>query len=411
VAPQNDRLTYDITLANLTLTEAIDLVDVIPDGTTYVPGSAQALIDGVLDPGFAYDAGSNSVVWSGMLDALTLEVTPGSSPFGYVPLDLFFAPLPCSSVCDDTTISLSGFSFEYAGETYTDVVMGSNGLVVAGADATDAFSPSNQNLPDSATPNNVIAPFWTDFDMDGTSATDSGAGIWYAGILTDGVNDFLIMEWQGVELWGVPGPTYTLQVWIQLGSSNIWFVYADIPSVPTFMTVGVEDIQGAAGTSYFFNGAGTPPEVGTDLLVSTMPGSTAEFTFQVDTSCSLEPVVNIVDVTSGDTSIFAFAVTEMVFGFDNDGDGVPDECGDLCLGTVIPESVPTRRLRPNRYALVDGDLIFDSVGNGNRFEFTTWDTAGCSCEQIIDAWGLGKGHTKFGCSLGIMRNWIREVSP
>jgi uncharacterized repeat protein (TIGR01451 family) len=411
VAPQNDRLTYDITLTNLTLTESIDLVDAIPDGTTYVPGSAQALIDGVPDSGFVFDAGSNSLSWSGMLDALTLEVVPSTSPFGYLPLDLFFAPLGCSSVCDDTSISLSGFSFEYAGETYTDVVMSSNGFLVAGDDATDAFSPSNQNLPDAATPNNVIAPFWTDIDMDGTSASDSGAGIWYAGILTDGVNDFLIMEWQGVELFGVPGPTYTFQVWIQLGSSSIWFVYDGIPSLPTFLTVGAEDIQGAAGTSYFFDGAGTPPEVGADLLVSTMPGSTAEFTFQVDTSCSLEPVVNIVDVTSGDTSIFAFAVTEMVFGVDDDGDGVPDECGDLCLGTVIPESVPTIRLRPNRYALVDEDLVFDSVGNGERFRFTTTDTAGCSCEQIIDAWGLGKGHTKFGCSLGIMRNWIDSVSP
>ena len=376
-----------------------------------MPGSAQALIDGVPDPNFVYDAGSNSMVWSGMLDALTLEVTPSPSPFGYVPLDLFFPPLPCSSVCDDTFISLSGFSFDYAGETYTDAVMSSNGFIVAGTDATDAFTPSNQNLPDPATPNNVIAPFWTDIDMDGSSATDSGAGIWYGGVLSDGVNNYLILEWQGVELFGVPGPTYTMQIWIQLGSSNIWFVYAEIPAVPSSLTVGVEDIQGVAGSSYFFNGTGTPPEVATDLQVSSMPGSTAEFSFQVDTSCSLEPVINLVEVTSGDTSVLAFAVTEMVLGADDDGDGVVDLCGDVCLGTVIPESVPTIELKPNRYALVDDDLVFDSRGNGNRYTFTTEDTAGCSCEQIIEAQHLGKGHTKFGCSLGAMRNWIDLVSP
>jgi len=62
--------------------------------------------------------------------------------------------------------------------------------------------------------------------------------------------------------------------------------------------------------------------------------------------------------------------------------------------------------------VTSGDTsIFDSVGNGTRFESTTEDTTGCPCEQIIDAWGLGKGHTKFGCSLGIMRNWIDSVSP
>ena len=99
------------------------------------------------------------------------------------------------------------------------------------------------------------------------------------------------------------------------------------------------------------------------------------------------------------------------YGWDFDGDGVVDLCGDVCLGTVIPESVPTIGLRPNRYALVDDDLIFDSLRRGNRFQFTTEDTAGCSCEQIIEELHLGKGHTKFGCSLGAMRRWIDGVSP
>jgi hypothetical protein len=73
--------------------------------------------------------------------------------------------------------------------------------------------------------------------------------------------------------------------------------------------------------------------------------------------------------------------------------------------------VPERQLRPNRYALTDADLVFDSHGNGDRFAFTTADTAGCSCEQIIDAQHLGEGHRFFGCSLGAMRRWIRMVSP
>jgi uncharacterized repeat protein (TIGR01451 family) len=413
VAPQNDVLTYDIDLTNLTLTEPITLVDPIPDGTTFVPGSELALIDGVPDPGFVFDAGSNSMTWSGELDALTLDVVPGVAPFGYLPLDLFFPPLACSSVCDDTTITLSGFSFDYAGQTYTDVVMSSNGFIVAGTDASNAFTPSNQSLPDAAAPNNVIAPFWTDIDMDGTDAGDSGAGIWYGGILTDGVNDFLILEWQGVELFGVPGPTFTVQIWIQIGSSNIWFVYADIPFVPGALTVGAEDIDGVAGSNYFFDGTGTPPVVGADLEVVAAPGSVAEFTFQVEASCDLEPVVNTVDVTSGSMTLLAFAATEIVPGADDDGDGVPDECSDLCLGTVIPEAVPFRSLKANRYALVDGDLTFDTVvppGGGPGDVFTTFDTAGCSCEQIVEAQGLGGGHLKHGCSLGAMRNWVNSVN-
>jgi len=73
---------------------------------------------------------------------------------------------------------------------------------------------------------------------------------------------------------------------------------------------------------------------------------------------------------------------------DDDNDGVPNGV-DVCPGTIIPEGVPTLELGVNRHALVDGDLVFDTTpppggGNGPGEVFTTEDTAGCSCEQIID---------------------------
>ena len=92
---------------------------------------------------------------------------------------------------------------------------------------------------------------------------------------------------------------------------------------------------------------------------------------------------------------------------DGDGDGRGDAC-DACAGTVRPESVPTERLGINRFALTDGDTAFDTTasGSGPAAAFTLDDTAGCSCEQIIDRLGLGEGHRKFGCSLGAMRSWV-----
>ncbi|MCP4655453.1 MAG: hypothetical protein GY856_08545 [bacterium] len=101
---------------------------------------------------------------------------------------------------------------------------------------------------------------------------------------------------------------------------------------------------------------------------------------------------------------------------DGDGDGVPyDE--DVCPGTVIPESVPTVRLGVRHWALVDDDTVFDTTlppgcpsGASCADEyFTVEHTAGCSCEQIIDALDLGKGHEKFGCSLGAMSLWVGLV--
>jgi len=97
---------------------------------------------------------------------------------------------------------------------------------------------------------------------------------------------------------------------------------------------------------------------------------------------------------------------------DTDGDGVFDDL-DLCPSTVIPESVPTERLGVNRYALVDGDGVFDTTspkGKGPRRSFTVEDTDGCSCEQIIDELGLGKGHEKFGCSISAMEEWVSQAN-
>jgi len=100
---------------------------------------------------------------------------------------------------------------------------------------------------------------------------------------------------------------------------------------------------------------------------------------------------------------------------DSDFDGFPNQI-DVCSGTTIPESVPTVRLGTNRWALVDDDGIFDTTpsggqGGGQDRAFTIEETAGCSCEQIIDELHLGGGHVKFGCSIGAMETWIQQVQP
>lgn len=98
---------------------------------------------------------------------------------------------------------------------------------------------------------------------------------------------------------------------------------------------------------------------------------------------------------------------------DEDADGVPND-DDFCPATVLPENVPTVRLGVNRFANADEDGVFDTTapkGNGPGKSFDLQDTAGCSCEQIIEAQGLGNGHTKFGCSIGAMENWVELVTP
>lgn len=97
---------------------------------------------------------------------------------------------------------------------------------------------------------------------------------------------------------------------------------------------------------------------------------------------------------------------------DVDGDGVCVE-DDFCGGTSLTEGVPTVQLGVNRFALVDGDGVFDTVapnGTGPQRFYTIEDTAGCSCEQIIEILDLGQGHTDFGCSISAMDDWVDLVS-
>jgi hypothetical protein len=99
--------------------------------------------------------------------------------------------------------------------------------------------------------------------------------------------------------------------------------------------------------------------------------------------------------------------TVVFFTSDLDDDGVPDNV-DACAATRIPEGVPTAELKVNRFALVDGDRIFDTASRGNTpAVFTLDDTRGCSCEQILDRIGVAMGQQFFGCSRGTMKSWIR----
>ena len=150
---------------------------------------------------------------------------------------------------------------------------------------------------------------------------------------------------------------------------------------------------------------------------SLLPGASCSFSVdvQVPAGASAGTYVNVTsDLLQFGVPVAQPATADLTIieEVDDDGDGVLNG-DDLCSGTVIPESVPTITLRRNRYALVDGDTIFDTnrpPGGGPGDVFTTTDTAGCSCEQIIEQLDLGRGHTRYGCSIGAMREWVDLVS-
>lgn len=216
-----------------------------------------------------------------------------------------------------------------------------------------------------------------------------------------------------------PGGTVTLTFNIQNLSQNA--TLTELRFTDDLSAV----IPGLEATGLPVSGVCGPLSVlqGTSFLVfqggSLLPGGSCSFsvTLEVPESAALGSYLNTTsDLEDGVTRVASPATATLtVVPADSDGDGVLDDV-DVCPDTVIPEGVPTDRLGVNRFALVDEDGLFDTTpppggGKGPQASFTIEDTAGCSCEQIIAAQGLGKGHEKFGCSLSAMRDWVDLVNP
>jgi len=216
----------------------------------------------------------------------------------------------------------------------------------------------------------------------------------------------------------VAGGTVVLTFNIQnldAGSGVLELRFSDDLSgvIPGLVATGLPAID-VCGEGSILDGTSIVTLLGGNLL----PGGSCSFsvTLQVPASAAPGSYLNVTsDLLQGDARVAdpATATLTVLGVVDSDGDGVLDDV-DVCPGTVIPEGVPTQSLGVNRFALVNGDGIFDTTlpnGKGPGASFTIEDTAGCSCEQIIAAQGLGKGHEKFGCSLGAMREWVALVNP
>jgi hypothetical protein len=202
----------------------------------------------------------------------TPSVDPAAgAAFGYLPLDAFgVAP---EAIGDEEIINFDVPAFVFNGKTYTTIGVDSNGYaVVGGGTAEDNECCTLTPIPNPARPNNVLAPFWT--DLDGTGAP----GI-FAGVLTDGVGNWLVIEWR-VNVFGTTSERH-FQLWIGLnGAQDIQFAYdpeaLPAPPVGQDFLWGAENEDGSGGDGAF-NVAPTEDQ----LVVSTDPEPGDSVTYTV----------------------------------------------------------------------------------------------------------------------------------
>jgi len=93
---------------------------------------------------------------------------------------------------------------------------------------------------------------------------------------------------------------------------------------------------------------------------------------------------------------------------DEDGDGILNS-KDLCAGTYMPEPVPTEYMLFKRYALTRDSFIFHEGPRKKVGDYTLADTAGCSCEQLVDV-AEGKRSYRFDQFPRVQRQ-MRSLFP
>ena len=254
VAAEGELVVTEAFATNTDVTGMISITGEIDHKYAINPSTISAVKNGNQEP-VSYDADSGTVYWEGALNTASFSMNADTTigdileGFGldrYVPMaSIGVAPLECSGSCDDASIEVSlPRTITYLGSEYTTMQISSNGFVSLGTSSGNITTPFAEVLPSLSEPNNIVAPYWTDFDLAGGGA---GAGNIYAVSLTTG---HFVVEWENAQIWNEDGTSFNFQLWFEYETGNVNFVYGPMDSPVYATVVGAENISGSVGTTY-----------------------------------------------------------------------------------------------------------------------------------------------------------------
>jgi hypothetical protein len=141
---------------------------------------------------------------------------------------------------DGGTVVPIGFTFNFWGDPHDDIGVTSNGYLTFGGDLSDF---SNDPIPNTTDPNDLIAPLWDDLDP------SAGGTIHYE---TKGTapNRYFIAQWKNVPEFAEEND-FTFEAVLFEGTNCIQFRYGyiDYASYAGDYTIGVENQDGTEGAS------------------------------------------------------------------------------------------------------------------------------------------------------------------
>jgi len=236
-------------------------------------------------PGSVIGSG-DGVQWSGSLSPAVPPQVTGFTPTtgpdgGYLNLAILGVP-PVAGVGDDTITNFNVPLFYYGGEPYTSIGVVSNGYVVVGGGTSSDIVFTPQHFPNTARPNNTVAPLWTDLNP-------AAAGHLYVAALSGGANaGWVVVDWEGVKNFG-NATTHSFEIWFQIqkgtttgpASEAITYSYGPNQTFPSDgpglgnagsgdpdsgVNWGAENRDGSSGANI-----ATAPANGSEFLLHTTP--------------------------------------------------------------------------------------------------------------------------------------------
>jgi subtilisin family serine protease len=239
---KGDSSTCDVTVTNDTFSDAEVAPTTSVDDHLAITGADGARVDGG-------HASPGSVTLARKIDG-DPEPVAGDSPAAgeYRPLAQF--GVQPTAVGDETIVNYNVPAFVFHDTTYTRIGVTSDGYLVAGGGEAADIKFEPQAMPDPDRPNNVLAPFWT--DLNGEQGTNGGGDGLRVGLLTDGTNDWVVVEWD-LALFGAPSDVRSFQVWLGAnGAEDISYVWnqtltATPALAPGVLAIGAENSGGLGG--------------------------------------------------------------------------------------------------------------------------------------------------------------------
>ncbi len=162
---------------------------------------------------------------------------PGGPTFDWVDITSLGTALNLGD--DDSERVSLPFGFPFYGETKTSVLVSSNGYLTFGSGGAEY---SNDPIPDTDEPNDLIAPFWDDLNP------SAGGEVYY---YYDEANDRIIVEWYQVPHYYNEG-SYTFEV-ILYPDGEIVFQYLNMQGELDGATIGIENSNASDGLQIAYN--------------------------------------------------------------------------------------------------------------------------------------------------------------